>query len=132
MANYRGQDGTLTYATINIAELLSWSLDGVEVEMIDDTVKGDTVRTFKGGLGNGGTLTCRCYLDYATGQQDLIDDIIAATATSLAFVALADTSKTFTGSAIPQRFSINSPEGSALVDVTFVCKVTGAVAMAWA
>jgi len=132
MANQRGQDGSVTIATVAFAELLSWSLDGVSLEMIDDTVKGDTHRTFLGGIGDGGTITLTGYLDYVTGQQDVIDLINAGTGAAVAFVLLAATGKTFTGFAVPQSYSTDSPEGSALCKVTYVAKVSGAVGVSWA
>ena len=39
MANQRGQDGSVTIAAIALDELRSWSLDGVALDMIDDTSK---------------------------------------------------------------------------------------------
>lgn len=131
MANQRGQDGSVTIATVSIDELRSWSFDGVVLEIIDDTVKGDTHRTFKGGLGDGGTMSVSCWLDYATAQQDVIDLINAGTGDAVAFVLLAATGKTFTGNAVPQSYSISSPEGSALAEITLTLKVTGAVGVTW-
>jgi len=110
----------------------SWSLDGVSLEMIDDTVKGDTHRTFKGGLGDGGTLTFTTWVDYATAQQDIIDLINAGTGTAVAFVVLVDTGKTLTGTAVPQSYSIESPEGSSVSTLSMTCKVSGAVGVTWA
>ncbi len=131
MANQRGQDGSATFGAVAIDELRSWSLDGVALEVIDDTVKGDTHRTFKGGIGDGGTITFTCWLDYATAVQDIIDLINAGTGAAVAFVLLAATGKTFTGSAVPQSYSMESPEGSALTSVTLVLKVSGAVGVTW-
>lgn len=131
MANQRGQDGSATIGAISLDELRSWSLDGVTLETIDDTVKGDTHRTFKGGIGDGGTITFTCWLDYTTAQQDIIDLINAGTGDAVAFVLLAATGKTFTGNAVPQSYSIESPEGSALASITLNTKVSGAVGVSW-
>ena len=131
MANQRGQDGSATVGAIALDELRSWSLDGVALEIIDDTVKGDTHRTFKGGIGDGGTISYSCWLDYTTAQQDLIDLINAGTGDAVAFVLLAATGKTFTGNAVPQSYSMSSPEGSALTEITFTTKVSGAVGVTW-
>ena len=131
MANQRGQDGSATIGAIALDELRSWSLDGVTLEIIDDTVKGDTHRTFKGGIGDGGTISYSCWLDYTTAQQDLIDLINAGTGDAVAFVLLAATGKTFTGNAVPQSYSMSSPEGSALTEITFTTKVSGAVGVTW-
>ena len=100
--------------------------------MIDDTVKGDTHRTFKGGIGDGGTLTLVAWLDYVTAQQDVIDLINAGTGAAVAFVLLAAAGKTFTGNAVPQSYTVDSPEGSALSSITYTAKVSGAVGVTWA
>ncbi len=131
MANQRGQDGSATVGAVAIDELRSWSMDGVALEIIDDTVKGDTHRTFKGGIGDGGSMSLSCWLDYTTAQQDIIDLINAGTGDAVAFVLLAATGKTFTGNAVPQSYSISSPEGSALTEITLNLKVTGAVGVSW-
>ena len=131
MANQRGQDGSVTLATVSVDELRSWSLDGVTLEIIDDTVKGDTHRTFKGGIGDGGTMTISCWLEYTSAQQDIIDLINAGTGDAIAFVLLAATGKTFTGNAVPQTYSISSPEGSALSEITLNLKVSGAIGVSW-
>jgi hypothetical protein len=132
MANQRGQDGSVTVGAIALDELRSWGLDGVTLEMIDDTVKGDTHRTFKGGIGDGGTISLSCWLDYTTAQQDMIDLINAGTGDAVAFELLAATGKKFTGNAVPGSYSTSSPEGSALVEITFTMKVSGAVGVTWA
>ncbi len=89
MANQRGQDGSVTIGAIALDELRTWSLDGVALEIIDDTVKGDTHRTFKGGIGDGGSISLSCWLDYTTAQQDVIDLINAGTGAAVAFAILA-------------------------------------------
>jgi hypothetical protein len=134
MANFRGQDGSATVASVSIGELRSWSLDGVTIDTIEDTVKGDLHKTYLGGLGDGGSCSFTCYLDYVTGQQDLVDYFAAATPQSaaVAMVLTVDTGKTFSFNAVPQTFSTNSPEGSALVEATFNLKVSGAITVAWA
>ena len=132
MANQRGQDGSVTFGGVAFDELRTWSLDGVSLEMIDDTVKGDTHRTFKGGLGDGGTISVTGWLDYATAQQDVIDLINAGTGDAVAFVLLAASGKTFTGNCVPQSYGAESPEGSAADPMTFTAKVTGAVGVTWA
>jgi len=131
MANYRGQDGSATWGGVSIDELRAWRLDGVTLDIIEDTVKGDTHKTFKGGLGDGGTVTFTGWIDYATAQQDIIDLINAGTGAAVAFVLTVDTGKTFTGNAVPQSYSIESPEGSALASVTITGKVSDAVGVTW-
>jgi hypothetical protein len=110
----------------------SWTLNASEVEMIDDTVKGDTSRTFKGGLVSPGTATVVCWLDYVTGQQDVIDYITAGTSTGYSLVLTVDTGKTFTADAISQGFTVSSPEGSSIVEVTYTFQLSGDITVAWA
>jgi len=133
MANQRGMDGSATIATVALDELLSWSLDGVSLVMLDDTVKGDSHKTFKGGVGDGGTITFNTLLDYATAQQDVIDLINAGTGAAVAFVLLAATGKTFTGNAVPMSYSPSSPAGdTSIALLTIQMKVSGAVGVTWA
>ena len=122
----------MTIGAIALDELRSWSLDGVAIETIDDTVKGDTHRTFKGGIGDGGTTSFSCWIDYTTAQQDVIDLINAGTGAAVAFVLLVEAGKTFTGNAVPVSYAISSPEGSALSEITITMKVSGAVGVTWA
>ena len=135
MANVRGQDGSATVAGNTIGELRDWALDGVTIEMMDDTVKGDKHRTFLGGLADGGTARLTCWLDGGdAGQSVVIGYFAAATPQSAAVtvVLTASTGKTYTFSAVPQSLNVGSPEGSALCPATFTFKVSGAVTAAWA
>jgi hypothetical protein len=50
----------------------------------------------------------------------------------VAIVLTVDTGKTFSFNAVPQSMSSNSPEGSALDEVTMTMKVSGAISVAWA
>ena len=135
MSNFRGQDGAATVATNAIGELRSWALDGVTIEMIEDTVKGDAHKTFKGGLGDGGTARLGGWLDGAdVGQAAVIAYFAAATPQSagVAIVLTASTGKTFSFSGVPQSLSVGSPDGSSLCPFDATFKVSGAVTMAWA
>src|SRR3989338_10344583 len=117
MANVRGQDGSATVAKKGMGELRDWALDGVSIETMDDTVKGDKHRTFLGGVGDGGTARLTCWLDGAdAGQSVVIGYFAAATPQSAAgtVVLTASTGKTYTFSAVPITMSLGSPEGSAL------------------
>ena len=134
MANYRGQDGSVTYATDPVAEMRSWALSGVTVETIDDTVKGDAVRTYKGGIADSGTLTCEIYLNYAdTATAAWVASVLAGTGASVACEAIVTSTgpKKFTFGAIPSGLDIASPEGSALVTATLTAKITGAITPSW-
>jgi hypothetical protein len=135
MANYRGEDGSATVATNAVGELKAWSLDGVAIELIEDTVKGDKHKTYLGGQGDGGTASLSCQLDGGdTGQATIIAYFAAATPQSagVAVVLTVNTGKTFSFSAVPTTMSLSSPEGSAVDMATFNFKVSGAVTMSWA
>jgi hypothetical protein len=134
MANYRGQDGSATVATNAVGELKAWALDGVTIETIEDTVKGDKHKTYLGGLGDGGSASLTCQLDGAdAGQAAIIGYFAAATPQSaaVAVVLTVNTGKTFSFSAVPTSMSVGSPEGSSIDTATFNFKVSGAVTMAW-
>ena len=135
MSNFRGQDGSATVAGTAIGELRDWALDGVAIETIDDTVKGDKHRTFLGGLADGGTARLTGWLDGGdAGQAIVIGYFAAATPQSAAVtvVLTVNTGKTYTFSAVPTSWSTGSPEGTAACPVTFSFKVSGAVTQAWA
>lgn len=132
MATYRGQDGSVTFGSSSVAECRSWTINSATLDQIEDTVKGDTAKTFKTGLLDPGTATIECYLDYTTGQQDIIDDINAGTGAEASLVLTVDTGKTFTVDAIPLSYSVSSPEGASIVPVTFEMKLSGTIVVAWA
>ena len=135
MANYRGMDGSATVATNAVGELKAWALNGVTIETIEDTVKGDKHKTFLGGLGDGGTAELTTQLDGAdVGQAAIIAYYMSATPQSaaVAVVLTASTGKTFSFNGVPTTMSVTSPEGSAIDMATFNFKVSGAVTMAWA
>ena len=132
MATYRGQDGSVTWGSSSISECRSWAINSPTLDTIEDTVKGDTAKTYKTGLLDPGTATVECYLDYTTGQQDVIDDINAGTGTEASLVLTVDTGKTFTVDAIPLSYSVSSPEGASIVPATFEFRLSGTIVVAWA
>ncbi len=131
MATFRGQDGTVQWSTSMVAEVRSWVINSAQLDEIEDTVKGDTAKTFKTGLLDPGTSSVTCFLDYATGQQDVIDDINSGTGTNAALVLTVDTGKYFTVNAIPLSYSTESPEGSSIVPVTFNFRNSGTISVTW-
>lgn len=134
MATFRGQDGSATVDATAVGELRDWSLDGVEIEQMDDTVKGDTHRTGKGGIANSGSARFTCWLDYGDAGQAKVIDYFSGTPNSagVTVVLLVGAGKSFTFTGVPQTYSLGSPEGTALCPLTFVFKVSGAVTIAWA
>jgi hypothetical protein len=66
-------NAAVTFTSHSIAEITAWSLDEVTIEQADDTVKGDTHRTFKGGLASWrGSATA--LLDYGDADQATLID----------------------------------------------------------
>ncbi|HLE03971.1 MAG TPA: hypothetical protein VI729_05070 [Anaerolineales bacterium] len=125
-------NATLTFESHSVAELKEWTLDS-EIDVIPDTVKGDKHKTFKGGIaGHRGRATA--WLDGAdTEQAALLAKIAAGTpdGTVAALTFKVADGKYFYGAALLSNFSVGSPEGSALVPVSFDFQITGPLAKEW-
>jgi hypothetical protein len=133
MATERGQDGSIKWNSSTVAECRSWVLNSPALDTIEDTVKGDTSKTFKTGLLDPGTATVVVYLDYAaTGQGAIIDDIVAGTGTEATLLLIVNTGKEFSVNAIPTSFSAASPEGSSIVESTIEFRLSGDITVNWA
>lgn len=134
MANYDGDSGSIKYGGSAVGEVLSWSLSGASVGIIEDSAKGDTNRTYKGGRGEGGSVTARCQLDYGdtTGQKAWADSVIAGTGAAVTMQLLTSSGKYLQVSAIPTGLDLDNPEGEGIVGGTFTAKVTGLSAWTWA
>ena len=63
---------TPTY--VEIAEVVAVNFDGITADAIDDTVHGDTWRTFVAGLKNGGTVSMTVRYGPET-HADLLDNV---------------------------------------------------------
>ncbi len=134
MATFTGDEGSITYSGNTVAEVLSWSLSGASVVVIEDTVKGDANRTYKGGRGEGGSVTARCMLDYGdtNGQKAWADSVIAGTGTAITMTLIVSSGKLFTVTAIPTGLDVDDPEGEGIVGASFNAKVTGLSSTTWA
>ena len=125
-------NAAVTFESHSVAELKDWSFDS-SIDLIDDTVKGDKHRTFKGGVaGHKGTATA--WLDGGDEEQAaLLAEIAAATpdGTVAALYFNISPGKGFYGAAVLSDFTAGSPEGSALVPVTFSFQITGPLAKEW-
>ena len=134
MANYKGDSGSIKYAGSAVGEVLSWSISGASVGVIEDSAKGDANRTYKGGRAEGGSVTARCQLDYGdtTGQKAWADSVVAGTGASVTMQLLASTGKYLQVTAIPTGLDIDDPEGEGIVGASFTGKVTGLSAWTWA
>ncbi len=135
MANFNGDEGSVTYATSTdtAIEVLSWSWTGANVGTIEDSAKGDTNRTYKGGRADGGSVQVRCQLDYDDSVQAAwIDSVVAGTGAEVAVELLVATSKQFNLNIIPTGFDLDNPEGEGIVGGTLSGKVTGLPVVSWA
>ncbi len=125
-------NAAVTFASNSVAEIRTWDLSA-ELEMIDDTVKQDTHRTFKGGLAkwNGSATAWLDYLD--TQQAALIDEIATGSpdGTIAGLMFQVDSGKTWYGAAELLNFRVDSPEGTALVPVSFDFQGSGQVLPDW-
>lgn len=133
MANFKNDLGSIELDSNAAIEVLSYSWDGADVSVIEDTVKGDTVRTFKSGRVDLGTVTMTCQFDYGdtTGQKLALDDVIAATGTTLNIDLISDTSKEVQLTGFATGVSIDNAEGDGIQQATFVFKVLTATT-SWA
>ena len=126
-------DGAAVSFTSNsVAEINAWDLTA-ELEIIDDTVKGDGHRTFRGGLAKW-TGSATALLDYLdTEQASLIDEIASGSpdGTIAGLMFQVASGKTWHGAAELTDCAVSSPEGSALVTVSFDFQGSGPVAPDW-
>ena len=125
-------DAAVSFTANSVAEIRAWDLTA-EIEMIQDTVKGDKHHTFKGGLAKWSG-TASAWLDYLDTQQAALIDEIAndppdGTIAGLMFQAASG--KTWHGAAELRNFSTDSPEGTALQGVSFDFQGSGQVLPDW-
>lgn len=134
MANFTGDEGSINYAGNAVAEVLSFSLTGASVGVIEDSIKGDANRTYRGGRGEGGSVTARVQFDYGdtNGQKAWADSVVAGTGSSVTMRLLTATGKYIEVSAIPTGMDVESPEGESIAQATFTAKVTGLSTVTWA
>ena len=134
MANFKGDEGSIKYAGNAVAEVLSWSLAGASVGVIEDSTKGNTNRSYKGGRAEGGSVTARVQFDYGdtNGQKAWADSVVAGTGTAITMQLLTATGKFLQVSAIPTGMDLDNPEGEGIVGGTFTAKVTGLSVWTWA
>jgi len=108
-----------------VSQVIEWTADAA-VESVERTVKKDTARQYQSGMGdwNG---SARCYFDSSSARHtDFLDKIHSGLNTTyVGCVFDLDGSTMLYGSALATDYTINSPEGSALLDVTFTLKGTG-------
>ncbi len=134
MATFAGDSGSIKYSGNTVGEVLGWSISGASVGVIEDSVKGDVNRTYKGGRADGGSVTARCMLDYGdtNGQKAWADSVVAGTGAAITMQLLTAAGKFLQVTAIPSGLDIDNPEGEGIVGGTFTGKVTGLSAWTWA
>jgi predicted secreted protein len=132
MANYRGMDGSVTFATNTVAELKGWSIN-TSIEILDPTVQGDKWRKAVGGLASW-TGAAQGNVDYGdtNGQKAIVDKLIAATPASTAFASefLIGTTKKITGNIVVTTIAIASQMGE-IATIQFTFTGNGAPTMSW-
>ena len=125
-------NAAVSFASNSVAEIRAWDL-AAEIETIDTTKKGVTHRTFRGGLAkwNGSATGLLDYLD--TEQASLIDEIASGSpdGTIAGLMFQVASGKTWYGAAELSNFRGDSPEGSALVPVSFDFQGSGQVLPDW-
>jgi len=135
-----GNNATVTFSSNSVGEIRAWSIDDLSLELIEDTVKGDTSKTYKAGYPPGWTGTATAYLDYGdTKQAALIDKIATGspdgTIATLIFNVEASGQtgdlKQFYGAAQLNGFSVSSPEGSSIAEITFNFRSDGPLNVNW-
>lgn len=122
MATHTGADGAIKIGTYTVAEVRSFSLDNV-ADTLEDTVMGDTNKTFKVTKSEwGGQITCFWDPSDTNGQEAMT---VGATVTLELYPDGTDSGDTYyTGAAIIT--SINrSAAHDGMVEATFSFKSGG-------
>jgi len=131
MGFIKGKNGKFYYNGIGAAHLFSnnveWSINPT-VDEVENTVKGQDVKTYEGGLGEPGSLSIRCLSDPTAGKQrEVKSAIFSGVVTASAFILLEDSTTGYSGSAIPVNYGVTSPAGSELNTAEYTFKITGAI-----
>lgn len=73
MARKVGKDAKVALGTATVAEMGTWSIDGISTDEFDASAFGDTWKKFEYGMKDGGTVSFNGHYDPAdtTGQQAL-------------------------------------------------------------
>ena len=125
-------DAAVNFTSNSMAQVTAWTLDSA-MEVIPVNYKGLKHQESKGGIvsWNG---TIAAVFDYGDpAQKELIDKIATGTpdGTIAALVLGTETKKQFYGGALLSGFSLGSPEGPALVPVSFNFAGDGAFLSDW-
>lgn len=133
MATHTGDEGSISRAGVALTEVLSWSMSGASVGIIEDTAKGDVVMTFKPGRKNPGTVTVRGMIDLSgTAQNAWWDEVTDGTAAAAStFQCIVSSGKTFTFQAIPTSAEAESPEGDGVATINLAAQISATITTAW-
>ena len=125
-------NAAVTFADNRLGEVKGWTIDNAGLDMIDDTVKGDTHRTFRGGLGSF-TGSAAAWLDYLDAKHAaLIDEIASGSpdGTIASLILEVAPARFFYGGVVLRHFTSASPENG-VVPVGFTFQGTGQVLLSW-
>jgi len=127
MANHRGADGVVKVGTSAVAEVRSFEISE-KADTIDDTVMGDTAKSFQVGLTEWeGTITCFWDETDTTGQGALT---VGASVTLNLYPEGDQVGDTyFTGTAVITEAGL-STSFDGMVERTFSVKGQGALTTA--
>lgn len=127
MATYKGDEGSISRNGVTLGEILSWQISGAAVGVIEDTAKGDVVRTYKAGRKDPGTVAAVVQLDYdSTAQAAWIDAVTDGNSVpSTTVTCTVATGFTFSFTTIPTGFEGESPEGESIARGTLTAKISG-------
>ena len=133
MATTTGSSGVVKVAASGgsvavVGEVRSYTLD-VTADTIEDSVIGDTARTYKQGLSSA-TLTVECYWDDGDAQQGALDER-AEIDFELYPTGTGAGEKYYSGSGVVTSKSITA-SFDGMVEASFSVQVSGAVTEATA
>jgi hypothetical protein len=130
MATIRGNDGSITVGGNSVVKISSFEITA-ERQLLEDTGMSDSGRTYKSGFLNWTSrVVCRFDPADTTGQQAILDEVLAASPSNLAFVFTAVAAgANYSGSGLPIRFN-HRQEIDGIVEIEFEVQGIGALTYA--
>jgi hypothetical protein len=126
MANHRGSDGTVHVGTDAVAEIRSWSLEST-ADTIEDSVMGDSARTYQVGLASW-SASVDCYWDDDDTAQTALTAGASVSLTLYPEGTAAGGTK-YTGTALVTSVSTSS-SFDGMLEVSFSATGTGSLTTA--
>ena len=125
MANHKGSDGTVHVGSDAIGEIRSWSLEST-ADTIEDSVMGDSARTYQVGLASW-SASVDCYWDDDSTAQDALT---AGASVSLTLYPEGTSAGTkYSGTALVTSVSTSS-SFDGMLEVSFSATGTGSLVTA--